>query len=328
MDVSVILVTHNTKELVDRCLQSILSQECKLSYEIIVVDNGSSDDTTDYLKCKYSHIKVIRNEISHGFGHGVNTGLRIVKGKNIFILEADTELLGGNVIQELSYFLDANKKIGIVAPQLILKRNGEVQRSAFLTFPNLLTFFFEWSLLNIVIGWLSPKFNYPGKYYYTREQLKVKRKVKWVMGGIIMVKNEVIQKAGGFDEDFYLLFEDTDLLKRISNMGYEIWYNPDVKVLHYWAVNQTNISASALHYCDSFSTYYKKHSSTFIHFFYPFFILLGSPIFIFLATCIIITNKGKRIDIKGLSLYRYHIIKTMSNNFFNLLNSNSHKKLK
>jgi len=311
MDVSIVIVTHNTRQLLEDCLQSIFKQNCKLEYEIIVVDNGSSDGTYDYLKQKYSDIFVVRNEVSHGFGHGVNSGARHCRGRNVFILEPDTELITPKAIETMSAYLDEHASVGVVAPKLILKKNGNVQRSAFASFPTLATLAMEWSMLNIFLGKFFPY--YPGKYYYSEKELQKDRELAWAMGGIIMIKRNVMEEVGYMDEDFYLLFEDTDFLKRIADRNHKIWYLANVHILHYWGVNQTNIPNSVKLYYQSFKTYFGKHNKAVLKL-YPIVILLTTILSLPVILMMTIVNLVRNIDLKNMLLFRFYMIKALFNN--------------
>ena len=299
IDVSVVIVTHNTLDLLIRCLTSILKKQHSVSHEIIVVDNGSSDNTYNLVLRDFPSIRIIRNEVSYGFSHGVNTGIKACKGRNIYILEADTELASEDPLAALANFLDANSNVAAVGPQLRLVRNGKIQRSAFVTFPSLATFFMEWSQLNVFLGWCFPSLGYPGKYYFTTRELTNSRKVGWVMGGIMMVKSEIIERVGMMDEGFYLLAEDTDWCRRMKNHGYEIWYHTGAVVNHHWGVNLTNVKHTIDCYAFGMRRYIQKHHGpTFLVAFYLITALCSLCSIIFLSLVVPIA-KSRREFFEG-----------------------------
>jgi GT2 family glycosyltransferase len=261
MDISILIITHNTKYYLRQCLLSVLKQKIELKHEIFVIDNGSFDGTYEMVKKDFPYVKIIRNQVSKGFSHGVNTGLRSCNGRNIFILEADTELTKENDVQLLSNILDENHDVGIVGPQLILVKENKIQNSAFIKFPSISTFLMEWSQLNILLGKLFPRLDYPGKYYYSILQLQKDMNVAWLMGGIIMIKRNVINKAGMMDEGYFLLWEDTDWLKRISDYGFKIRYCTDIKIRHHWGVNQSDEKKTIKNYYEGMKRYLKKNMS-------------------------------------------------------------------
>jgi GT2 family glycosyltransferase len=227
MKLSIIIVNWNTKTFLENCLNSIFKKNKNLDYEIIVVDNDSKDSSKDYLsKIKNEKIKVIINERNLGFAKANNLALKEAKGEYLLFLNPDTEFLEDS-LEKIINFMEENKDCGIMGVNLIDKDN-KTQLSV-RNFPTLSSQILILLKIHHLFPNLKPLANY---FLYDFDYTK-KQEVNQVMGAFLVTKREIIKKIGGFDENFFLWFEEVDFCKRVKEAGFKIIYNPSIKVKHY-----------------------------------------------------------------------------------------------
>src|SRR4030095_10989169 len=208
IDVSVIIVTWNSADVIMQCADSVIKNSAALNVELIIVDNCSSDDTFTVINTiSYDKLQTFQNSENLGYTKAVNQGIKLSNGRNILLLNPDTVLHEG-CINTLSNFLDTNPSYGACAP-LMLNEDGTVQHSV-RNFPTYLTMFFEFTLL----AYLFPKSKVFGKWkmkYYSYDK---NVDVTQPMAAALMVKKESL---GSMDERFEMFFNDVDICKRITD---------------------------------------------------------------------------------------------------------------
>jgi len=225
-DVSIIIVSYNTRDLLKRCLSSLLQESSGINCEIIVIDNGSDkENSADVVTSQFPGIKLIVSDINVGFGAANNMGFRIAKGRYIALLNSDA-FLHPNALSIAIEKMDANPKIGLGGAKLV-GEDGSWQPSARM-FPSPLNDF-------LYLSGLATK--YPHSRFFGRADrtwapVEEPTEVDWVPGAFSIIRREVLEQIGYFDERFFLYYEEVDLCKRIKNAEYSIWYWPDVIVTH------------------------------------------------------------------------------------------------
>jgi GT2 family glycosyltransferase len=230
MDVSIVIVNYNQKNLLNVCLKGIIRIAPKLNYEIIVVDNASKDKSQEMIKnwqLKISNFKYILNEKNKGFGAGCNQGIRISDGKYILILNPDIIVLE-NSIEKLYEFMEKNKDVGIVGPKL-LNPDKTIQSSCY-RFPVWYIPILRRTFLGN-LSWAKKKIDYYSMSDF--DHLKEKD-VDWLLGAALMIRKEMLNQIGLFDERFFLYFEDVDLCKRAKIAGFRVVYYPFSEMFHYY----------------------------------------------------------------------------------------------
>lgn len=222
VDVSVIIVSYNTKELLRACLNSLYDQTHSLVYEIIVVDNHSRDGSLEMLQENFRKVVVLALPENIGFGRANNEGIKIARGRNIFLLNPDT-LLINNAIKILSDFLDEHEGVGVCGGNLYT-RNLQPAHSYMLRVPSLLG-----ELNNMLFGYLYRLYYGPNlEFNFTEKPIEV----GYVTGADMMIRRRVLDEVGGFDADFFMYFEETELSWRIKKAGYHIMNVPHSKIIH------------------------------------------------------------------------------------------------
>ncbi|KKQ61344.1 MAG: Glycosyl transferase family 2 [Parcubacteria group bacterium GW2011_GWE2_38_18] len=225
MDISIIVVNYNSKTKTFNCLDSIYRADLAgITYEIIVVDNDSAEKIDQEINLRYPEVIFIQSGKNLGMGAGNNIGIKKATGKNILVLNPDTEVTATSIKTMMNY-LDANPDVGLVGPKL-LRSDKTVQESCY-RFPKI--------FIPIIRRTFLSKFatNYVDDYLMRNIDLSRPQAVDWIQGSCLLIKKEVIDKVGMFDERFFMYLEDTDLCKRISLAGWKVVYLPTAEVFHH-----------------------------------------------------------------------------------------------
>lgn len=252
--VSIILVVTTEERELLMCLVSLFSAQKSALYpiEVIVADNNPHARLQPLIAKKFPQVKYINTGGNIGFGPANNVGASIATGDYLFFLNSDTELEKG-AIDELAKFLDSHKKAGVVAPTLYDMEGLRYpdQGSAELT-P--VTAIAAHSIFNAV--WSSnPVAN---SYWLRGRDVTKEQQLAVVPGTALAVRRSVYQKVGGFDNQFFLYFEESDLCRRIRAAGWEVWMIPQSKVRHIWHA-ATRSSKYTMIFKESRYKYFKKY---------------------------------------------------------------------
>ena len=225
MDVSVIIVNYNTKKLCRDCIDSVIEKTEGLKYEIIVVDNNSSDNSAEYLKDVYSDkVKIITSDVNLGFGRANNLGFRYAVGKYVFLLNSDTVLIN-NAIKILFDFIDSNEDVGVVGGNLY-NLNGKGMHSYMREMPSLKND----RVPNIFTRlWRRLRFDKNGREFNADGVIKP---VGYITGADMMIRMSALNSAGWFDEEFFMYSEEVELTHRIRKLGYKVYSVPQAKIIH------------------------------------------------------------------------------------------------
>lgn len=252
MDVSIIIVNYNTKQLTSNCIDSILQDITDINYEIIVLDNASNDGSIDFFKEKYSSIQIISNPYNYGFGKANNIGAKHAKGKYLLFLNSDT-IINENACLKFFNKMEENPEIASCGGNL-MHANG-LKNISYGNFPTLTMYFFEIGLKKFFDS------------YYTKElsagckaQFDIPAKIDYICGADIFIRKAVFDLLNGFDEEIFLYFEETDLFKRMQEKGFSSIIFPDINIIHLsgQSTKTRKQSSSNLYYRSKFY-YFKKH---------------------------------------------------------------------
>lgn len=222
---SIVIISFNTCNLLKTCLDSVLKETVSLNPEIIVVDNASKDQSAEMVASNYPHVVLIKNIQNVGFGPANNQAFKIAKGDYIVLLNSDAFLKPESLQRAVDY-MQKDPTIGFGGARLI-GPNGEWQPSARL-FPSFLNEFLQ-------LSGLASKYSHSrvfGRYSRTWISPDESGDVDWVTGAFAIVPKKILEEVGGFDERFFLYYEEVDLCRRIKQAGYRIVYWSDVVVTH------------------------------------------------------------------------------------------------
>jgi GT2 family glycosyltransferase len=227
MDISIIIVNYNTSELVVECINSIYKFTKNIQFEVIVIDNASKDQSISQVNALYPEATLVFNKKNTGFGSANNQGIRMSKGKYMFLLNPDTLLTSDALASFFTYMeKECNHDVACCGAELI-GEDGSKQVS-YGNFPTLLE----------AISVLGPGIFY--KNYYKRKissgvkvYKTINHHVDYISGAALFIRKSVLNELGIFDEDFFLYFEETELAYRIWLKGYLSVIIPSVKIVHF-----------------------------------------------------------------------------------------------
>jgi GT2 family glycosyltransferase len=231
MDISFIIVNYNLSNEVQNCINSIIEKVTGVIYEIIVVDNNSKDAASHnldkvYPNDRYPYIHIFFLTANRGFGSGCNFGASKASAKTICFLNPDT-IIEENIFFELIKYLKSDENIVAICPQSTVKRYFDFSAGVF---PNL---FLE--ILNIIF--LGRHIE--ALYIYLKKILGDEKpfSVDWILGASIIIKKDIFDEVMGFDEDYFLFYEEMDLCYRLKKLNYKIYYCPAQKLNHIGSVS-------------------------------------------------------------------------------------------
>ncbi len=254
IDLSVVIVSYNTKKITKDCLESINRSlaKSKIKYEVVVADNASKDGSDDLLlkmaQDKANHLVYFQTGKNLGFGRGNNYAVKKAKGKYILLLNSDTIVLNRAIEKLYHYYVGREKEVHFAGAKL-LNRNLSPQASAarFFTLP-------------VVFAALFLKGDYFG---LTRSSPNKIMKVDWVSGACILTKKTLYQRLGGFDQDIFMYMEEVDLLYRAARRGYSTYFYPASQIIHLGSASSQGKTFPILQVYKGFIFFYKKHLSIF-----------------------------------------------------------------
>lgn len=251
--VSLVSINYKVEKELIACISSIVESKPKISYEIIVVDNDEKNTIEKNLKEKFPEVKYIKSPSNIGYGAGNNLGAKHASGEFIFFLNPDTILTKGS-IDSLYNFLKNKPESGMIAP-LLLNPKGEaypLQGSDSYTFLSAI----------VILSFINKLFPYntiSNKFFHRSWNKKDNEEFDVVPGTAFMIKKSIFEKAGMFDEKFFLYFEEYDLAKRVKNLGYKNYIIPKSKVLHIWEASTKKRKDINEIFSKSRYLFFKKH---------------------------------------------------------------------
>ncbi len=252
MDLSVIIVNWNVRDLLRRCLERIPQAVGDLAYEVIVVDNASTDGSQS-LANAFPHLRWIQNRDNVGFTRANNQGVAVARGRYLCFLNPDTEPQPDSLATLVGY-LDTHPDVGIVGPQLRYP-DGTLQPSRY-RIPTLVVALME----STPIAWHWS--DNPWSRWYHCATLSPDREhdVDWLNGACLMVRREVIEQVGTFDEGFFMYSEELDLCRRAKAADWRVVYVPDAVVVHHEGKSSEQVVvARHVHFNRSKVRYFRKH---------------------------------------------------------------------
>lgn len=227
MDVSIIVVNYNTKKLTLECIQSIYQSELSCQYEIILVDNNSTDRTVDAVATEFPDVKVVANKENVGFSKANNQAINWSKGRYILLLNSDT-IVNSGTIDIISRFMDENMEAGATGCKVLLP-DGRLDQACHRGFPTPAASFYYLTGLDKKYP-NNPRYN---GYHLSHLNLDEIHEIDCLVGAFMMVRREAIEQVGLLDETYFMYGEDIDWCYRIKQAGWQIYYNPMTEIIHY-----------------------------------------------------------------------------------------------
>lgn len=214
-DISVVILSHNTAALLEKCLSSVYQNCANFNLEVVVVDNASSDKSVETIQKKFPLVKLVISNKNLGYTKGNNLGVKNALGKYVFLLNSDTEVIGES-LGDMLEFMEKNEDIGILGPKLI-NPDGSFQNSVgnFYSLPYV--FFLLSGLEKRGIGRSSPD-----KFCYC----------DWISGAAMMIRKSDFEDAGGFCGDLFMYMEEVEFCYRLKLKGIKTAFLPEAKIIH------------------------------------------------------------------------------------------------
>jgi GT2 family glycosyltransferase len=224
-DVSIVIVAFNTRDVLRECLQAMYREAGPVSCEIVVVDNASRDGSAEMVEAEFPDVRLIRSDNNLGFAGANNLAFPVTNGRYIVLLNSDAFVQPGALELSVSH-MDANPRVGLGGGRLV-GRDGSWQPSARM-FP---------SLLNDLLMMSGLANKYPNSNFFGRADRTYADPLEpgpadWVPGAYSIIRRDVLERVGYFDRRFFLYYEEVDLCRRIKATGYDVWYWPDIVVVH------------------------------------------------------------------------------------------------
>jgi hypothetical protein len=229
-DISVVIVNWNVKKLLNECLKSIKKNCSDINYEIIVVDNNSSDGSVRMLEKEHRDIILIKNTENYGYGKANNQGISIAKGKYVLILNPDTIVLP-DCLEYMYDFLENNPRVAVCGPTIIDSFGQKYSPMIYL--PTAWELFGKDTFLRKV----APQLCLP---VYSQPEKKIS--VERLSGCCFLCRKKALKDVEAFDEKIFLFFEEADLFYRIKIKGWEIYYLPEYAIIHHQGKSLSRIS--------------------------------------------------------------------------------------
>jgi GT2 family glycosyltransferase len=252
MDISVIVVSHNTKELTLGCLASLFETIKGIAFEVWVVDNNSTDATPEAIRERYPTVALVENKENVGFGPANNQALRRMNGRYALLLNTDTRLTDG-AARELYDFMEAHLEAGMACGQL-LNEDGSKQNSI-ANFPSLLALLCNESLLRVLM---------PGRFPSKRREYRAPLRVDSCIGACLIVRKQAMDDIGLLDERYFFFMEETDWAYRMKRGGWDIYFVPTARTFH--AQGRTvghGVDSRIMFYRSRYSFFGKWHPRTY-----------------------------------------------------------------
>lgn len=262
MDLSISIVNHNNKECLAACLDSIYSHALDVSFEVMVVDNGSTDASVEFVKQAYPQVRIIENSENRGFVKANNQGIRASEGRYLLSLNNDTIIQNGT-LAGLVRFMQEHPDVGACGPK-VLNQDGTFQRQCRRSFPTILSSLCYFLKLHK----LFPRSEFFGQYLMTHWDCDKAGEVDSVSGCCLMVRREVIEEVGILDENFIMYGDDLDWCYRIKQAGWKVRYVPDLQIVHLGGQSSRHLPSKCIVlFYRAMAIFYRKHyasSHTFI----------------------------------------------------------------
>ena len=230
LDLSVVIANYNGERWLQACLNSLIAQAQGTAWEIILVDNGSEDGSTDLIEQRFPQVRLVVNAQNLGFAKATNQGIALSRGEYILLLNTDTVFQAG--LTEMMEFLDERPDCAAVGPSMA---DGQGHPTGswgyFPTLSHLTSTMLFLDRLPLVRSWFHPLLFQPGR----REFSDGARPVDWASGACLLLRREVVEQVGPLDESYFMYGEDVEWCYRVWQHGYELWFLPQARLLHHGA---------------------------------------------------------------------------------------------
>jgi hypothetical protein len=231
IDLSIVIVSYNTKEFLNNCLASIKKTAKYFTYEIVVVDNASGDGSPEMVTQEFKDVLLISNKKNLGFSKANNLGVKKSTGRYVLFLNSDT-IVYENTLKYMINFMDENKNVGASTCKLVMP-NGKIDDASHRGFPT------PWNSFSHFTGLakIFPKSKLFGGYNLGFGDLSKTHEIDALAGAFTLVRRKAGEEVYWWDEDYFFYGEDIDFCYKLKQKGWKIYYVPQVSILHYKGVS-------------------------------------------------------------------------------------------
>lgn len=282
MDLSIIILSYNTVKLLEECLKSVFvcMEHSNISFEVIVVDNASTDESAKMVQEKFKDVTLIESKVNLGFSKANNIAVKRSRGKYLLFLNSDI-VVQDKAIDKLHTFICQNVDASIVGGKLLnTDKSEQASCGPFYNLP-------------VIFGVLFLRGDLWGLTRYSPDKVK---KVGWVSGACLMLERDIYYKIGGFDESIFMYMEEIDLLYRASKKGYRTYFYPDARFVHHGAASSKSHRAPIINIYRGLVYFYKKHCSGAELFILQLMLILKG--FLGIMVGVLVRNKDMQISYK------------------------------
>ncbi|GGN92912.1 glycosyltransferase family 2 protein [Saccharibacillus kuerlensis] len=254
MDVSILILNYNTCQLTMDCIHSVFASQTRYEYEIILIDNNSSDNSVEVLSRTFPSIRMIVNKENVGFAKANNQGMRIAGGRYVLLLNSDT-VIQPDTIQTMVDYMDRNPHAGAAGCKVLLA-DGSLDKTCKRGLPTpSASFYYMFGISKMFPD--KPKYN---QYQLSYLDPDKEHAVDCLVGAFMLVRAEVIREVGMLDENFFMYGEDLDWCYRIKQAGWAIRYYPATFILHYKGASSKRRPVKLLYeFHRAMVIFYRKH---------------------------------------------------------------------
>jgi len=225
--ISISIVTYNNDKIVKECLQNVFKSINNIDFELIIFDNNSSDSTVSIIEKDFKSVKLIKNNRNIGFGAAHNIAIKLGRGKYHLVLNPDI-IFTENSIEKLLNFMEENPDVGLVSPKIIFP-DGTTQYLC-----KRLPCLFDLGIRRFTPGFIQNMFKNRIGYFEMRETGYNKiMDVPYLSGSFMLFRKNILEKIRGFDENYFMYFEDADITRKIGEISRTVFY-PYTSVIHLW----------------------------------------------------------------------------------------------
>ena len=266
IDLSIVIVCWNTRDLLKQCLDSVYANPPQWLFEIWVVDNASSDETASMVRLSFPEVKLIENKKNVGFAAANNQAVQMCSGSFVLLLNPDT-IVKPRALEYLLAFMKDHPQVGGTGPRL-LNADESFQLSCY-PFPTLTREFWRLFYLDKILPYAL--------YDLSRWDLSTPRDVDSIQGACLLLRREVLDQVGLFDADYFLYSEEIDLCYRIKRAGWRLVWVPEVVVIHFGGQSSKQVATqSFLNLYRGKVLFFRKHYGRIYAWFYRCVLLLAA----------------------------------------------------
>jgi N-acetylglucosaminyl-diphospho-decaprenol L-rhamnosyltransferase len=264
LDVGIVILNWKTRDLLKRCLETVLANKGDCTYKVVVVDNDSGDGSVEMVRQYFPTVEVIDRKTNDGYSRGNNEGLKALGYHGIgqfhpdapryaVLLNPDTEV-PPDAFYQMTRFMDSHPEIGVAGPKLVLE-DGSLDLACRRSFPTPAVSFYRFSGLSKLFP-KSPRF---GRYNMTYVDPDQEIEVDSVVGAYMQVRREAIEQVGLLDETFFMYGEDLDWAYRIKKADWKVFYHPQVVVKHVKRAASRMSQKAQYEFQRAMLIFYRKH---------------------------------------------------------------------